>query len=432
MSARASALRSALPEHRVTAAERRGRALAEFQGLYDLDDSIESIILYLTSLVSDGGISGQALRRVVSELDLASVLDGRPPASSNRLLRLFLRGAHRFTPLGPALPRTDPLYREQVRILLDQVVQPHPRQLRDIAFLLIANNAGARYPALTGLRWNDIRLTKHRADVRLRAASGVLHTFRFDCADDTRISIPHVLRRLRHFDGPGDGAVLAQRGERAGSMRYRRLLRSLGATDLHPHELGRPWVDEERLRRVVLPHWEPVALAVRDRALVTMSFLGALTNAEATTLRVGDVTASREGLVIRLPFRPQTRVGLPRGRDSEYCPVEAWLRWLDAHDHTPLAPAFPRIGPMSLQVTSEAISETGLSEIIKGRASDAGLEGRYTFTSLRLGFVRSAIREGVADSDVAPHVGLRQLRTIGYERSREQLLSHGAATLMGL
>jgi hypothetical protein len=256
--------------------------------------------------------------------------------------------------------------------------------------------------------------------------------FTINSVPEHHISAVHVLRALRRVDGPGDGPLLAQRGDHAGPMRYRRLLRSIGATDPRPHPFGKPWAPARTVRRAVAPHWAPGTIALRDRALVTLAWLAALTNIEAASLRVQDVTVTPDGLVLSLPFRPTQRVGLAVAPDPRFCPVVAWRMWLERYRPEPTSPAFPRMRPMGARISAEPVTETGLSEIVKQHAADAGLEGAYTFTSLRLGLIRSAIRNDVPAPVIAQHAGLRQLRTIDFERARELLLTEGAATRIGL
>jgi hypothetical protein len=432
MSRKRSALRDATPAHRVHAAERQEADYRAFLDLHALDNDPDSLVLFLTSLLQQPEATGKGLRRALAQLDLAAAMTGEAPPSSLLQVRLFLRGAHRLAPLGPPVQRCDPLYREQVRLLVDQALRPTARQLRDIACVLIVNSTGVRYPQIRDLRWRDIRLYKHRAEVTLTPAHDDARRFTLPVDADTRVSAPHVLRALRQIDGPSDGPVLAQRGDRAGSMRYHRLLAAIGATDLKRHTVGRRWATPQQLLRAVTPLWAPSTSSLRDRALITIAFLGALTNIEAANLLVGDVTVTPAGLLVNLPCRPAQRVGLPRGLDARFCPVRAWTEWLDRYQPGALAPAFPRLRPMGSRISHDALTETGLSEVVKQHAASAGFDGLYTFSSLRLGFIRTAIRNDVPAPLIAQHAGLRQLKTIEIERAREHVLTDGAVTRIGL
>jgi integrase len=215
-------------------------------------------------------------------------------------------------------------------------------------------------------------------------------------------------------------------------MRYHRLLTSIGATTLKTHSLGTPWTTRRRLIAAVEPLWALQTAALRDRALITLSFLAALTNAEAAALNVHDVRITPGGLVVNLPFRPTPQVGLPTGQDSKFCPVVAWTAWLNRYDADGPLPAFPRLRPMGMRISGDPLTATGLSDVVKDRCERAGLEGAFTFSSLRTGFIRTAIRADLPAALIAQHTGLRQVRTIDYERDREHILDGGAATLIGL
>lgn len=427
-----SALARHAPSHRVRAAYRRRNEYLDFLSLHEMVESPSGVLLFLTSLMGAQERDGSALRRALSELDLAAACEGLPPPSKQAEVRRYIRGMHKGAPIGPAIPRSEPLYKENVRALLHMVRQPSARQLRDIAFLLIINQSGARQGSIQGLRWSNVRLRRTSAQVDLRVPSGGSLRFTFEASDDRRISIPHVLRALRSEDGPGDGPIVAQRGDKAGKGRYTQLLRSIGATDRHPHALGVPWVDPQRLSAAVDPLWGPPTASVRDEALILLSYLAALTNREASDLAVGDVQSTQRGLLLHLRHRSVPVVGLPRSADSAICPAQSWERWIAIYGPDDDDPAFPRLRPMGYRITRDRLSETALSEILQTYCGRAGLHGQYAFTSLRTGFIRTAIRDNVPHHVIALHTGLKQFRTIDHQADRESILSNNVAARVGL
>ena len=83
-------------------------------------------------------------------------------------------------------------------------------------------------------------------------------------------------------------------------------------------------------------HGAPELTALRDRALVLLSYAGALRRSEPAALRVGDLAWPPEGLVLTLR-RSKTdqegrgrQVAIPRGRHAHTCPVRAVEGWMEA------------------------------------------------------------------------------------------------------
>jgi hypothetical protein len=66
------------------------------------------------------------------------------------------------------------------------------------------------------------------------------------------------------------------------------------------------------------------------------------------------------------------------------------------------------------------------------RCDEADLTGHYAFSSLRNGFIRSALREGVPKHVIAQHVGFRSLAGVESREGSERLLHGNIAELIGL
>ncbi len=116
-----------------------------------------------------------------------------------------------------------------------------------------------------------------------------------------------------------------------------------------------------------------------------------------------------------------------------YDPVMAWTRWLAraaAGGLTSDGPAFPhvRYGVIS----SEPLATTGLSYAVEQAAARANLRDWYTFTSLRVGWIRTALRADTAGHRVAAHVDFRHLESVLLHEHRENLIRHSVAGQLGL
>jgi integrase len=427
-----------LSPHRVHAAQAEHARLDAFRDRLAIPNTPEAVVLYLTSLRVDGDETGKQLRRRLARLDLAAHLAGQPAPGDSEPVRLFIRGLHREAGIGPVLERSEPLYREDVRNLIDSVISPTVRQLKYAAFLSVANWAGVRYPVLADLHWRHVALRQREVDVWLPPVGGYPDSARtrvtLRARRDSRICPVALLRHLKTAQELGDGLVFAQRGGNAGHMHYRELLRPLGAVSRSKADRTRhPWTTDDALLDLIEPLLRPEVPALRDRALIAFAFLGALTNDEAVALRVVDVTRTQHGVSLDLPYRPHPRVGLPAGTDPRYCPRSAWDDWMNTRGPThPDTPAFPRLGPFGLTITSKALTSDGIGALIAEHCLDAGYRGTYTFTSLRAGLVRSAIREGAPSHQIAAQAGLRSLRSVDRQRRRETLLTDNVASRVGL
>ena len=181
-------------------------------------------------------------------------------------------------------------------------------------------------------------------------------------------------------------------------------------------------VVELRAVVLVLPD---TTCGVRDRALLTLGFAGALRALELTRLDIGAPAPEGRGLIeideagVRISVRraqadqsPIIKV-VPRGGSP--CPVEALERWL-ARANITRGPIFRRITGKGTLTTRRTHPDT-VSKIVKQAvflsSVQAGLSpeaarmraNRFCGHSLRAGFVMSAVMAGASDESIARHVG---------------------------
>lgn len=140
---------------------------------------------------------------------------------------------------------------------------------------------------------------------------------------------------------------------------------------------------------------------LRDRAILLLGFAGAFRRSELVGLDVGDLVFTAEGLVVTLD-RSKTdqegegvKVGIPRGRHPETCPVaavEAWLAVLG-----PGAALFRSVDRFG-RIGAARLADRDIARIVKRAAHSIGLDpSRFAGHSLRAGLATSAAQAGVEE-----------------------------------
>lgn len=94
------------------------------------------------------------------------------------------------------------------------------------------------------------------------------------------------------------------------------------------------------------------------------------------------------------------------------------------------APAFPTCN-FSV-ISGNALDAQGLNRVIRTRCAEAQLRGRYTWTSLRSGMIRTALRRDAPEWAVAHQSDLVSLGSVQRHERRENLLRRNVAGPLGL
>lgn len=160
-------------------------------------------------------------------------------------------------------------------------------------------------------------------------------------------------------------------------------------------------------------------VGIRDRAMLLVGFMGGMRRSELVSLDVSDLSFEPEGLVIniRKSKRDQEgkgrRIGIPRGKYAETCPVRAAQHWLGVSGI--------KSGPLFLRLDHAAAVHTRLSGrsialVVQRTAARAGLDPKlFAGHSLRRGFATEAARAGAAERDIARTTGHSSLAVLrGY------------------
>ncbi len=188
---------------------------------------------------------------------------------------------------------------------------------------------------------------------------------------------------------------------------------------------------------------------IRDRALLLLGYAGALRRSELVGIRAGHLRRTVEGVEILIPRSKGDqagegeRVGIPRGRRPETCPVRALERWLEVAPAGPHEPVFRKVTVVRGRgVTLREVAETrplnpaSVRLILARRAAAAGLVGTsdepISPHGLRAGFVTEAYKAGVADEAIMAHTRHRDLRTMRRYVRRARLVGDSPAGRLGL
>lgn len=201
--------------------------------------------------------------------------------------------------------------------------------------------------------------------------------------------------------------------------------RAAGHTTPAEHELVRQVRRGVRRRLGVAPHQKAALVAaqlrtlvetfpadlagVRDRALLTLGFAGALRRSELVGLDVPDLVFVDEG--VRVTIRKSKTdqegegrtVGVPCGSTSA-CPVRALRAWIEAASRTE-GPVFVGVTRWG-DPTEHRLDGRDVARILQRRATASGIDAReLAGHSLRAGLVTSAARAGSRTSDIMATTG---------------------------
>lgn len=132
---------------------------------------------------------------------------------------------------------------------------------------------------------------------------------------------------------------------------------------------------------------------------------------EATGLRCGDVQAVDGGLQLSVPGRRRP-TGVPAAR-GRHCPLTYWTTGRRASPIRPAQrPACPRFPAIAGRVVTGDVGLNALTliRIVDDAAKGARLAEDYTWTSLRIGFVRTAVRGKPPEPLIIERAGLHTLK----------------------
>lgn len=421
---RAELVLRALSPGRRTAAEREKERFQGFCNEHHLTLNRESVTLYLTELMRCG-TAAASLRYRLGLLDVMARAEGLPPWSADVQVRLFVRGLHARARKGSRERRVPPLYTETVRALVDSIDLPTYPQIRHSALICLAHHAHLRVCELHTLRWEDVRIRRGRVTLRIQPHRGTTNRQVTVAATGTRTCPAASLQRLYEAHPQATGLVF----DRHGTALYR----TLAAIGYNAGWTHRGLLSSDALEAAFERLMAPTARQSRDRAIVLLAAHVHLTTGEVMSLRHVDVHKHPNGIVVTVPGR-RLAVGVRRQEDHRYCPVVAWERWCDIR-----ASARHATGDLAfVQVEGEhrlvmdPMTRRSLNGMVHRAAKAAGLDGLVAFGSIRVGAIRSAVRNGTATHIIATRAGLESLLSVERHQDRETLLTNNVVAQLGL
>lgn len=159
------------------------------------------------------------------------------------------------------------------------------------------------------------------------------------------------------------------------------------------------------------------ATGVRDRALILLGYASALRPSELAALRLGDLTARRDGILIRVRRSKTDQdgvgqlVGVVAGRNSQTDPIGGLAAWLSIRPGG-RGPLFTRIHQTGV-ATLEPIGPRTVSRMVQARAAEAGMDGKFVSGhSLRAGHATTAAANGAGVDRIAAETRHRDLDTL--------------------
>ena len=218
----------------------------------------------------------------------------------------------------------------------------------------------------------------------------------------------------------------------------RDVLRGIGRTHGLPARRAQALTTDE-VQQLVTSCGEDL-IGLRDRAILLVTFAGALRRSELCAIEVEHIRWKRRGfelLILHSKTDPEAegdRIVLTSGEHAGTCPVRALRAWLTAAEihQGPVFRAITRHGT----IRPGALSGESIRLIVVKRAALTGLEATrlepISPHGLRAGFVTTAYRNGVPDEEIMGHTRHRSLTVMRSYVRRSKLSKSSPAGKLGL
>jgi len=194
--------------------------------------------------------------------------------------------------------------------------------------------------------------------------------------------------------------------------------------------------------------------ALRDKALILISFAGGLRRSEVSALIVNDTLRfNNKGIIIDLEKSKGNQEGkeepitIPYAKNNTCaCPVNALINWL-TNSGIKAGPIFRRIWPngnidadMTYLIDSDSnrkkyksgLTGKSINEIIKRRIKEAGVEDfvNYSSHSMRAGIATNSLLENIPIAVVSKHLRHKNTKTtLSYFRLEESFENNPASII---
>jgi site-specific recombinase XerD len=187
-------------------------------------------------------------------------------------------------------------------------------------------------------------------------------------------------------------------------------------------------VERERLR------------TLRNRAILTLGWVGGMRRSEIVALDVADVKEVPEGLALTIRRSKTDQEGkgrtiaIPYGAWLQTCPVRNLRAWQEAAGVAE-GSLFRTVTPDGMGVRPWALTDRQLANMVKQAAKRANVEGRFSGHSLRAGLVTSAVRAGKQIKSiqaVTGHKTLSEVERYTRDADRERLARSASAKVTSM
>lgn len=203
-----------------------------------------------------------------------------------------------------------------------------------------------------------------------------------------------------------------------------------------PKEKAPPLLPEYLLKMVATLARENTLHAHRDSALLQLAFFGAFRQSEIVAICYEHLDWQENGIDILIPHSKtdQNNEGqlcaVPYGNE-QLCPVRALKNWINLSEQTS-GPIFRRIHANN-RIDTAALTPLSVSNILRKRASDAGIPHAENFTShsLRRGLATSASRDGASMPAIMRQGRWKNVNTvIEYIEAAQRFDENAAASVL--
>jgi integrase len=162
-----------------------------------------------------------------------------------------------------------------------------------------------------------------------------------------------------------------------------------------------------------------------------IGFAAALRRSELAAIQVEDLSFTRNGLVLAVPYsktdqeRKGRKVAIPEGSVA-FCPIRALRAWLEIAELT-AGPVFRKVDRFG-NIGSRALHASAVGEILRKRMAAAGIDPKgYSAHSLRAGLVTSAAKAGVPGWKIRQQTGHKSDTSLARYIRDQQIFENNAA-----
>ncbi len=304
-----------------------------------------------------------------------------------------------------------------LRSVIDATYEEPPLALRDRALVALVH-AKLRASCLARLDWESLVVTEDAWVFRGRGTPLVLRP-----GDDEDLCPVTALARWRSegLGGARNGPVFpaldrlgavvvskdgsVRRSSKQALVGRVRLLAGGVGVEL-PASLSLPDLSSRAVARLAMGACAATpAIVRRDRSVLTMGLAAASRRRNLSEFDVADAAMTTEGLLLEFRrTKTEPRAVDVREVGGRYCPVESTRDWLACYEalagrpllgSDPLYPRIDRHGNLKLDADGAParLGRAAFSEIVRRRAEQAGLVGRFRSHSLRRGFATTLARK---------------------------------------